>query len=164
MTMKKIFLATFLSVICFSFSFSQGNGRRDFGGDQFYERIKAEKINFLAPKLNLTPSEAQAFWPVFNEFEKKKWEITGKRIEMEQMSDRRLSALTDDDVARITKSYIESFELEVNTRKEYHKKFTQILPLRKVVQVYKAENDFKEYMIKKYSPSFGPGGGPGGVH
>ena len=36
------------------------------------EDIKAMKIGFITNELNLTPDEAQKFWPVYNEFQKKR--------------------------------------------------------------------------------------------
>jgi hypothetical protein len=153
--MKKLLLIVLLPVISISLSFAQDN-KKDFG-QQMYESIKAERISFLAPKLNLTPAEAQTFWPVYNEYEKKRWDIQGKRLNFERMRSNNLASQTDEELGEITKSYIESFEMEGDLRKEYHKKFTQILSLRKLVQLYKAENDFKEFLLKKYSPKWGPG-------
>jgi len=154
--MKKLLLIVLLPVILFSLSFAQDNKKDP--GQQMYENLKAERISFLAPKLNLTPAEAQTFWPVYNEYEKKRWDIQGKRLNFERTPSFNLTSQTDEELGKITKSYIESFEMEGDLRKEYHKKFTQILPLRKVVQIYKAENDFKEFLLKKYSPKWGPGG------
>src|ERR1041385_3852112 len=33
------------------------------------ERVEAFKVGFLTQRLNLTPTEAKAFWPVYNEYE-----------------------------------------------------------------------------------------------
>jgi len=154
--MKKLLLIVLLPVLSIYLSFAQDNKKDP--SQQFYETVKAERISFLAPKLNLTPAEAQTFWPVYNEYEKKRWDIQGKRLNFERMPSYNLTSQTDEELLKITKSYIESFEMEGDLRKEYHKKFTQIIPLRKVVLVYKAENDFKEFLLKKYSPKWGPGG------
>ena len=66
--MKKLFLISILSVFTFTVLIAQ-----DKGGPtpEMFEKIKAEKISFFTEKLSLTPSEAQAFWPVYNEFERK---------------------------------------------------------------------------------------------
>jgi len=39
------------------------------------EKIKAEKVAFLTTQLDLTVAEAQKFWPLYNEYEKKNDEI-----------------------------------------------------------------------------------------
>ena len=70
--MKKLI---FISFITF-FSFVVLSAQEKHGpGPEIFEKIKAEKISFFTSKLDLTPAEAQAFWPVYNEYEKKKFDI-----------------------------------------------------------------------------------------
>ena len=56
--MKAIF--TLLFLICTLFVFAQDGER---GG-----RIESLKIAFLTKKLNLSPEEAQRFWPIYNNY------------------------------------------------------------------------------------------------
>ena len=41
-----------------------------------WEKYKTEKVAFLTTNLDLTPQEAQKFWPVYNEMENKRESIT----------------------------------------------------------------------------------------
>ena len=36
-------------------------------GEDWKEKIQSEKIAFLTTEIGLTPEEAQAFWPVYNQ-------------------------------------------------------------------------------------------------
>ena len=38
--------------------------------DNWKERMRSEKIAFLTLELNITPEEAQVFWPVYNKVQK----------------------------------------------------------------------------------------------
>ena len=58
--MKKIAFTLLFIVITMS-AFSQGKDKR--------ERIKALKIAFITEKLELTETEAQNFWPLYNAHE-----------------------------------------------------------------------------------------------
>jgi len=49
--------------ICFN-AYSQRDGK-------MHERIKAQKVAFITERLNLSPEEAQKFWPIYNSFENK---------------------------------------------------------------------------------------------
>jgi len=63
--LKKYTLILF--ALCFSgLAMSQGN--RDKKNDK-REKIKAEKIGFISTELELSPEEAQAFWPIYNLYE-----------------------------------------------------------------------------------------------
>jgi hypothetical protein len=56
----------------------QGEDRKDRK-----ERIEVLKIQFITEKLELTPSEAESFWPVYEEYNKAVREITKTKSEDE---------------------------------------------------------------------------------
>lgn len=43
------------------------------------EKVMSEKIGFITGRLQLTPEEAQAFWPVYNKINKQKEEAFRKQ-------------------------------------------------------------------------------------
>jgi len=153
--MKKLFFISFLSLLCFSITIAQD--RKD-PRTEFLEKIKAEKISFFTNKLSLTPAEAQLFWPVYNEYEKKIIEIQIKRNDLENTPEFRIDKLSDQEITKFTKSYIESFEMEGNLKKEYYKKFLEVLPAKKVLQMYRTDNSFRSHLLRTYMPKRGPGG------
>ena len=115
-----------------------------------FEKIKAEKVSFFTSKLDLTPAEAQAFWPIYNEFEKKKFEIQGLRHEFERMPEEKYKNLSGAEIEKLTNAYIASFEQDANLIKEYHQKIMKVLPKRKVLLMYRTENEFRSYLIREY--------------
>jgi hypothetical protein len=145
--MKKFIL---FSILCiFSLTFVMAQGRREPSPEMF-EKIKAEKISFFTSRLDLTPAEAQAFWPVYNEFEKKRFDIQRQIHDFERMPDEEYAKLSEQEIVKMTNNYIESFEKEANLRKEYHNKFQKILPQKKVLLMYRTENEFRGHMIREY--------------
>jgi hypothetical protein len=117
---------------------------------ELFEKIKAEKISFFTSKLDLTPSEAQAFWPVYNEFEKKRFDVQSQIHDFERMPDEKFASLSEPEMEKLSKSYIESFEREGTLRKEYHNQFMKILPIKKVLLMYRSENEFRSHLIREY--------------
>src|SRR5660397_153109 len=47
------------------------------------EKYRSEKISFLTSNLELTPVEAEKFWPVYNQMEKERWEAQRARRDLE---------------------------------------------------------------------------------
>jgi len=115
-----------------------------------FEKIKAEKISFFTSKLELTPSEAQAFWPVYNEFEKKRFDIKQQIHQFERMPDEEFTKLSDSEIEKLTNNYIGSFEKDAMLLKEYNKQFHKILPKKKVLMMYRTENEFRYHLIREY--------------
>jgi len=117
---------------------------------EMLEKIKAEKISFFTEKLSLTPAEAQAFWPVYNEFERKRFEIQRQIHEFEIIPDFKFNSLTDADAEKMMNNYIESFEKEGLLLKDYNKQFLKILPKKKVLMIYRIENQFRGHLLRVY--------------
>ena len=117
---------------------------------EMFEKIRAEKISFLTEKLSLTPSEAQAFWPVYNEFEKKRFEIQRQIHEFERMPDEKFQKLSETEIEKIMSNYINSFEKEALLLKDYNKQFLKVLPKKKILMMYRTENQFRSHLIRDY--------------
>ena len=144
--MKKLYIV----IIFATFSACLNAQDRRGGNPEMFEKIKAEKVSFFTSKLDLTPKEAQAFWPVYNEFEKKRFEIKMQIHEFERTSDEDFTKLTDSEIEKLTNNYLGSFEKEALLLKEYNKQFQKILPKKKILMMYRTENEFRSHMIREY--------------
>lgn len=124
---------------------AQGDDHKDR-----WERIRSEKVSFLTDKLELTPAEAQKFWPIYNELEQKRWEAQKCRRDLEVKVKEAEESLSDKEVIELTRDYAGNMEKEGALMINYNEKFLKILPPQKVLKLYKAENEFRMYMIQKY--------------
>lgn len=145
--MKKLYTTIIMATFCFLGLNAQD--RRDKSPEMF-EKIKAEKISFFTSKLDLSPAEAQAFWPIYNELEKKRFDIKRQIHEFERMPEDEFAKLSDSEIEKLTNNYIGSFEKEALLLKEYNKQFLKILPKKKVLMMYRTENEFRSHLIREY--------------
>jgi hypothetical protein len=148
--MKKLILISMLSIFTISVIVAQ---ERKGPSPEMFEKIKAEKVSFFTGKLDLTAAEAQAFWPVYNEFEKKRFEIQRQKHDFERMPDEEFNKLSEVEIEKMTINYIGSFEKEALLLKEYNKQFLKILPNKKVLMMYRTENEFRSHLIREYRRS-----------
>lgn len=145
--MKKLLLFSILSIFSITILIAQ---EKTGSTTEMFEKIKAEKISFFTEKLSLTPSEAQAFWPVYNEFEKKRFDIQRQIHEFEHMPEDKVNSLSDSEIDLMTNNYVSSFEKEAMLLKEYNKQFLKVLPKKKVLMMYRTENQFRGHLIREY--------------
>jgi hypothetical protein len=144
--MKKIFL--FAVLLAFgSVTFAQP---KDKNHENMWEKFRAEKVAFLTSKLELSPAEAQKFWPVYNQLEKERWEAQKFRREMEEKVVEAEETMSDEKIKQLTREFAGSLQKEADLLVDYNEKFLEILPPGKVLMLYKAENEFRMYMIKKF--------------
>lgn len=113
------------------------------------ERIKALKIAYFTEKLELTPAEAQVFWPVFNEYEAKRQDL---EIELKgQVMDRKpdINAMSDEEVDKFIIARLNKEKLLSDLRIEYYGYLKEVLPVKKVFRLFEAEAGFKKMLLER---------------
>ena len=144
--MKRIILIASTLFVASQIGFAQPNQAKK--GDR-KEKIEAMKVAYITDKLDLTPKEAQQFWPVFNEFDDKLKDLRqGRKKDTKDGMDN-LDQLSDKEVETLIDSEIGYRQRELDLLKEYHAKFKAVLPARKVAKLYRAQEDFKRELLKK---------------
>jgi len=125
------------------------------------ERVEALKISFITQELDLSPEEAQKFWPVYNEFQAKLDVIREERNSSMPRVPREFDNLSDKQLAASMEQMFALEQQELNLKREYHARFMDILPIRKVGQLYLAEQRFKIKLLNeiKKRKENGPGAG-----
>ena len=88
--------------------------------------IEALKVAFISKELDLTPDEAQKFWPQYNQY--------SKELKAIKLSN-------PDDV-------LDRDEKVLNLRKSYKEQFTKILGPQRVNNMYNAEGRFHQLLFK----------------
>jgi hypothetical protein len=116
--MKRFLLFAFLFMAGFTIQAQNGN------------RLEALKIAYITNKLNLSPEEAQKFWPIYNQYS----------LELKVA---RLKAINN------KSSEIELDENLLNIRKKYSTQFSQVLPPPKVDAFFRSEKEFGHFVEKE---------------
>jgi hypothetical protein len=145
-TMNRI--VAIFTFIALAFNLS-AQPRDQMDGDR-WERFRAEKVAFLSTNLDLTPAEAQKFWPVYNQLEKERWEIHKLRRQVEANVQEAEENMSDQKIKQLTREFAGTMKKEADMVSSYNEKLLEILPPKKVLKLYKAENEFRMYMIKKF--------------
>lgn len=115
-----------------------------------HEQLLSARIAFFTTEMNLTPQEAAAFWPVYNQYWEEK-EIAHKRV---QRNMRALRVILKEkrpnyevSLKRIMDAYITSLSVEGIINRKYFEEFQKVLPVEKIAAFYKAEEDFRIKLI-----------------
>jgi len=112
------------------------------------EEIESYRIAFLTQKLSLTPEEAQRFWPVFNQFTAEMKTVKANRVSKRDMKND-IQNQSDKDFEKLVHGEIAIRQQELDVVKKYHTQFKQVLPIKKVAILYRAEDEFKKELLEK---------------
>ena len=147
--MKKVFSVLCALVVLSMGAFAQGpQGPRRGADNGWRERVRAEKVAFLTEEIDLTESEAQVFWPIYNEIqkserdyfeaEKKAYAAMAKGVEEKKSSK---------EMEKLVKAYIDAKEKNEGIETKYLNKLLKVLPAEKVARYYVAEEKFRHQQI-----------------
>jgi Spy/CpxP family protein refolding chaperone len=142
----KTILPVLLFFVSFTF-FAQGERMKEKK-----EQIKALKVAFFTTELNLTTSEAERFWPVYNTYEDKQFEIRHKKMKafMNRMDNEALDKMSEKEASTLLSLLSNSEEDLFLLRKKLNNDLKEILPSVKIIKLKKAEDNFNRKLLHQY--------------
>ena len=115
------------------------------------EQIKTLKVAFITTELDLTSSEAEKFWPIYNAFEEKEFEL--KHLKMRSFIKRFREGkdkMTEKEANSLL-SQIENNEEDIFVlRKKFFLNLKGVLPALKIIRLKKSEEDFNRKLLLQY--------------
>jgi len=136
--MKKIAILVLLSSLFATAGIAQKNRSDD--------RIKAMRVGFITEMLDLTPEEAQQFWPVYNEYESEKRNLRKSHREI-MRSGKNIEELSDSEVESMINAYLAYEENQLALNKQLVTDLRNVIPAKKIAKLIKAEKAFKEKIV-----------------
>ncbi|KFC58087.1 sensor of ECF-type sigma factor [Flavobacterium gilvum] len=150
MCLKKLFPILFL-LLTFNF-YGQNDKSKDDNFKEKREQIKAMKVAFLTTELDLTSSEAEKFWPIYNTFDDKQFELRHQKMKgiFKRMQDSELDKMSEKEAAALLNQIQDNEEDLFNLRKKFISNLKGILPSVKIIKFKKAEEDFGRKLLQQY--------------
>ncbi len=139
-TRKRILWLCCLAIV------SSGNSRADppttddyslAAADQLYGQ---ERKRIIADNLQLTPEEAQRFWPVYEEFERDLNVLTERRRAIIARFGENYDAMTDDMARQLLRDRLQLEESRAALRQRFLPRFERVLPIKKLARYYQIES------------------------
>lgn len=132
-----------ISFLLFSTSaFSQKDGR-------IRERIKAQRVAYITDKLDLSPAEAQKFWPIYNQFTDEFEQIKKNMNRLRKSTGNNLMDMSDSEIEKVLEEELENQQKLTDLQRKYQKQLKSAISPRKIALLYKTERDFKIELLRK---------------
>lgn len=147
--MKK--LLTFLCIIIFCNLSSYSQEKK---GSK--EKIRTLKIAYITDRLNLTPNEAEKFWPIYNTYDENHRLLRSKlRLEIKKsIKEKKLiDTLSERESQRLVllKQTIDNQIYE--SKKKFIEQIKKVISYKKIIKLHLAELDFGRNLMRKYKDS-----------
>ena len=126
--MKTSFLLTAMLILGFASQAQPMKPDRETRAAEI-KKIQAMEMAFITKELNLSPDEAQKFWPVFNQYRNELKGMAGERKVGDQL---------------------EKQQKMLDIRKKYREDFTKVMSHERANKVFGAEEEFKSLVRREF--------------
>jgi len=126
--MKQLFITCcFIALLCFT-AFAQKDSQK-------FQKVESAKVAYITKRLELSPQEAQKFFPLYNQY----------RNEMRTIVQEKRSS----DKKRRSRNELEFDSDVLNCKKQYREKFKVAIPEYKASLFFEVEREFREQLFKE---------------
>ena len=142
------------AIISVSSTFAQPNKQN------WHDKMMSEKIGYLTAQLELTPEEAQVFWPVYNKIAEKNKEQNKAVGEAYKALTQALKEGTasDKEIDKLLDAYLTAKQAQKENGKNDAAQYRKVLSSKKVAKLYIAEESYRRHQINRMKPQHGPKG------
>lgn len=135
----KHIISMLVLILSINITFAQTDSKKD--------KIDALRAAFISKKVNFTTQETQLFWPLYNEMNDR-LDAARKTFRLQYNSKTNFDFATDKEAEAYLAAELYLKQKEFEIYRDYYEKFKKILPVKKVANVRRAEDDFKKEIIK----------------
>jgi hypothetical protein len=114
------------------------------------QKMKADKKLVVGANIELTESEAQRFWPIYEDYQRDLQKINQRIVALIERyaADYRNKSLTDEKAKPLIDEAVSIEQAEAQLKKAYVPKLSKVLPAKKVARYMQIENKIRA--IVKY--------------
>jgi len=113
-------------------------------GDE--SKMRAARVGFITSRLDLTPQQAEKFWPVYNEYVKKREEIQMNR--RRSILENREDGISNDEARQMIDNELKNRQNEIALDKEYLEKLQAVIEPTQVLRLMRAEREFNMEVLR----------------
>ncbi len=143
--MKKI-LSSILFISLIGNIYSQGPGHRR----EIEKRYHAQKIAFITDEMQLSPEEAQLFWPIYNQFQAEKDSLMDVMHDYRANFSQDENELSEEQALTILKYFNKHGADMLKLNQTYQKKFLKVISAKKLLLLNNAENGFRRHLLREF--------------
>jgi len=142
-------IISFLTLIMLYSSLVFSQGHRGEKSPEMRAKIEAQKISYITQQLELSPEEAQQFWPFYNEMSKKKDAFHLEFRQLVRSLKGNSENLSDDELIKISDRMADLKVEKAKMEREYHYKFKKVLSAKQILDLHLTEKQFQGMLLRR---------------
>lgn len=118
------------------------------GGPKMRERIKAQKVAFITERIELTPKEAQKFWPIYNAYEEQLEPLrrNGFKAIIKALRD---GTLSDSEAQKALDNHLNFEAKKLEAKRQLITDLKGVISPQKIIRLKIAEDAFNKKLLEE---------------
>lgn len=148
--MRRISSLLFLEILGLVLWVGGASARTIWPDQDWATKVRSEKIAFLTAEMDLSPQDAEVFWPVYNVVEKERRSLMEDLFRSYKTLKTALDAgKTGKEVEDLLQAYLKADQESHSAEQRFSQQFLNVLPVEKVAKLYIAEEKFRREQIHR---------------
>ena len=148
-TTGRYIIAAIAVFFLISISFNASAGCH--GDNGWQERMKAERVAYLTDVMGITSSEAEKFWPVYNEMAAERKSSFEKAMRsFKALNDAVKAGKPEAEISVLLNNYLKANAASRAVELKYVPRFNKILSVEKVAKLFVGEEEFRRQQIHRW--------------
>jgi hypothetical protein len=110
-------------------------------------KVESARIALITERLELTPEQAEKFWPLYREYVSKRQELRRQYMEARQSVNG--ETLSEEESKRLLDKGLELKERQLSLDRLYSERLNNVITTRQILQLRKAEEDFRQILLER---------------
>ena len=115
--------------------------------EEALKKIEAAKIALITERLELTPEQAEKFWPIYREYSQKNREIRKNFNEARRNFDP--NTASEEENKKMLEMANEVKQNQLDLERNYSQRLLKVITSRQLNNLRKAETDFREMLLRR---------------
>jgi hypothetical protein len=115
--------------------------------DESLKKVEAARIALITERLELTPEQAEKFWPVYREYVAKRQEL--RREYMAARRNVNGKEISEEESRKLLEKGLQLKERQVALDKTYSERLNNVITNRQILQLRRAEEDFRQMLLER---------------
>lgn len=111
------------------------------------DKIESAKIALITQRLELTPEQAEKFWPIYREYSEKQREVNQDFRNLRRSY--RPETATEEESKVLVERGQQIKEQMIRLDKQYADRMLNVINNRQLLRLREAENDFRQELMKR---------------
>ena len=137
---SSIIIAMLVIVVSLTTLTSAGEDKPADNMEILRETVLANKKLVIAENMKLTSSEAEKFWPVYEDYQKELGKIANQKLELIEKYAKNYQTMTDELAIELLDKYMSIEAQRLALQSVFVPKFKKVLPSIKVTRYFQCEN------------------------